>query len=159
MQDNSNEEGGRPHIAVNAQYIKDFSFENPGAPGSLANMDKSPQIDLALDLSIQKLPEEDYYEVEISISAKALSNQKTLFVVDLKYAGVFNLINIPEEQIQMLLAVHCPSIIFPYARKIIADATQDGGFQPLMIDPVDFGVLYSKKMMQDGVIYEDEKTH
>ena len=159
MQHHSNEEGGMPHIAVNAQYIKDFSFENPGAPGSLASMDKSPQIDLALDLNIQKLPEEDYYEVEISISAKALSNQKTLFVVDLKYAGVFNLINIPEEQIQMLLAVHCPSIIFPYARKIIADATQDGGFQPLMIDPVDFGVLYSKKMMQDGVLYDNEKKH
>jgi preprotein translocase subunit SecB len=94
MQDYSNEERGAPHIAVNAQYIKDFSFENPGAPGSLSTMDKSPQIDLSLDLNIQKLPEEDYYEVEISISAKALSNQKTLFVVDLKYAGVFNLINI-----------------------------------------------------------------
>jgi preprotein translocase subunit SecB len=159
MQDYSNEERGAPHIAVNAQYIKDFSFENPGAPGSLATMDKSPQIDLSLDLNIQKLPEEDYYEVEISISAKALSNQKTLFVVDLKYAGVFNLINIPEEQIQMLLAVHCPSIIFPYARKIIADATQGGGFQPLMIDPVDFGVLYSKKMMQDSELYDDKKKH
>ena len=159
MQDYSNEERGAPHIAVNAQYIKDFSFENPGAPGSLATMDKSPQIDLALDLNVQKLPEENYYEVEISISAKALSKQKTLFVVDLKYAGVFNLINIPEEQIQMLLAVHCPSIIFPYARKIIADATQDGGFQPLMIDPVDFGVLYSKKMMQDGELYDDKKKH
>ena len=159
MQDYSNEERGMPHIAVNAQYIKDFSFENPGAPGSLATMDKSPQIDLALDLNVQKLPEENYYEVEISISAKALSSQKTLFVVDLKYAGVFNLINIPEEQIQMLLAVHCPSIIFPYARKIIADATQDGGFQPLMIDPVDFGVLYSKKMMQDGDLYDDKKKH
>ena len=159
MQDYSNEEREAPHIAVNAQYIKDFSFENPGAPGSLATMDKSPQIDLALDLNVQKLPEENYYEVEISISAKALSKQKTLFVVDLKYAGVFNLINIPEEQIQMLLAVHCPSIIFPYARKIIADATQDGGFQPLMIDPVDFGVLYSKKMMQDGELYDDKKKH
>lgn len=159
MQDNSNQEREMPHIAVNAQYIKDLSFENPGAPGSLAVMDKSPQIDLALDLNIQKLPDDSYYEVEISITAKALSNQQTLFLVDLKYAGIFHLINIPEEQIQMLLAVHCPSIIFPYARKIIADATQDGGFQPLMIDPVDFGVLYSKKMMQDGNLYDDEKKN
>lgn len=151
-----NKEQEMPHIAVNAQYIKDLSFENPGAPSSLAIMDKSPQIDLALDLNIQNLPEENYYEVEISISAKAVSNQKTLFVVDLKYAGVFNLINIPQDQIQMLLAIHCPSIIFPYARKIIADATQDGGFQPLMIDPVDFGVLYSKKMMQDDELYGNE---
>lgn len=154
----SNLEQKMPHIAVNAQYIKDFSFENPGAPASLSAIDKTPQIDLALDLNIQRLPEKDYYEVEIAISAKAISKEKTMFVVDLKYAGVFNLINIPEEQIEILLAVHCPSIIFPYARKIIADVTQDGGFQPLMIDPVDFGVLYSKKMMQkEGV--EDEKAN
>ena len=137
-----------PHIAVNAQYIKDFSFESPGAPGTLAALESTPQIDLALDLNIQKMPEEDYYEVEICINAKAAAEQKTLFLVDLKYAGIFNLINIPEDQIEMLLAVHCPAIIFPYARKIIADVTQDGGFQPLMIDPVDFGVLYNKKMTE-----------
>jgi preprotein translocase subunit SecB len=139
----------RPHIAVQAQYIKDLSFENPNAPISLIDMDKAPQIDLSLDLNVQKLPDECYYEVEISINAKAASNQQTLFLVDLKYAGIFHLIDIPEEQVEMLLAVHCPAIIFPYARKIIADATQGGGFQPLMIDPVDFGVLYSKKMLAD----------
>ena len=142
-------EQNMPHISVNAQYIKDFSFENPGSPGSLSALSKTPQIDLALDLNIQRLPEEDYYEVEIAISAKALSDKQTLFIVDLKYAGIFHLINIPKDQAQMLLAVHCPALIFPYARKIIADVTQDGGFQPLMIDPVDFGVLYSKKMMVD----------
>ena len=114
----------------------------------MADLKNTPQIDLALDLNIQKMPEKDYYEVEISINAKAVNEQKTLFLVDLKYAGIFNLINIPEDQIEMLLAVHCPAIIFPYARKIIADVTQDGGFQPLMIDPVDFGVLYSKKMTE-----------
>jgi len=142
------EEQSNPHIAVNAQYIKDFSFENPGAPASLASLDGAPQIDLSLDLNVQKMPEDDYYEVEISISAKAAMEKKTLFIVDLKYAGIFNLLNIPEDQIQMLLAVHCPAIIFPYARKIIADVTQDGGFQPLMIDPVDFGILYNKKMTE-----------
>ncbi|PCJ29500.1 MAG: protein-export chaperone SecB [Rickettsiales bacterium] len=137
-----------PHIAVNAQYIKDFSFENPGAPGTLSGFEEAPQIDLALDLNIQKMPEDNYYEVEIAINAKAVIKKEVLFIVDLKYAGVFTLINIPEEQLEMLLAVHCPAIIFPYARKIIADATQDGGFQPLMIDPVDFGVLYNKKMTE-----------
>lgn len=134
-----------PHISVNAQYIKDLSFENPGAPSSLV-IDAKPQIDLALDLSINRLPEDEYFEVEIVINARAKNEGKTLFIVDLVYAGVFHLVNIPEEQEEMLLAVHCPAIIFPYARKIIADATQDGGFQPLMIDPIDFGVLYSKKL-------------
>ncbi len=139
-----------PHLSVNAQYIKDFSFENPGAPDSLASLKTAPQIDLSLDLNVKKLSEENYYEVEIAINAKAVAEKKTLFLVDLKYAGVFNLINIPEEQVQVLLAVHCPSIIFPYARKIIADVTQDGGFQPLMLDPVDFGVLYSKKLEESN---------
>lgn len=145
------DEQNNPHIAVNSQYIKDFSFENPGAPGTLANMEGAPQIELSLDLNVQRLPDANYYEVEIAINAKARIEQKTLFLVDLKYAGIFNLINIPEEQIEMLLAIHCPSIIFPYARKIIADVTQDGGFQPLMIDPVDFGILYSKKMAEANI--------
>ena len=147
-----------PHIAVQVQYLKDFSFENPNAPAILTNIDKAPKIDLALDLRVQKLEEKEHYEVELSITAKALIDGKTMFVVDLKYAGIFHLINIPQEQIEMLLAVHCPAIIFPYARKIIADATQDGGFQPLMIDPVDFGILYSKKMMETKS-NDDEQKH
>jgi preprotein translocase subunit SecB len=141
-----NTEQNLPHISVNAQYIKDLSFENPGAPGTLATV-KNPQVDLSLDLHISKLPEDNFFEVEISIEAKAENEDKILFVVDLKYAGVFNLVNIPEEQKELLLAVHCPAMIFPFARKIIADVTQDGGFQPLMIDPIDFGILYHKKLM------------
>lgn len=150
MDKQATETNNHPHIAVQAQYIKDFSFENPRAPESLAAINKAPQIDLSLDLNIQSLPEENYYEVEIAIHAKASANDKVLFLVDLKYAGIFHLINIKAEQVQMLLSVHCPSMIFPYARKIIADVTQDGGFQPLMIDPVDFGLLYSKKMMEEA---------
>ena len=143
---NNSQETKMPHISVNAQYIKDLSFENPGAPASLISTSNPPHIDLALDLNIQRMPEDEYFEVEIIISAKATSENKTLFIVDLKYAGIFHLINVPEEQIQILLTVHCPAIIFPFARKIIADVTQDGGFQPLMIDPIDFGALYNKKL-------------
>ena len=136
-----------PHISVNAQYIKDISFENPGAPASLTKMDKNPAIDLSLDLNINKMEEENYFEVEIIINAKAKSDSTTLFIVDVTYGGVFHLLNIPGGQKEMILAVHCPAIIFPYVRKIIADVTQDGGFQPLMIDPIDFGALYAKKML------------
>jgi preprotein translocase subunit SecB len=148
---NSTEETKTPHISVNAQYTKDLSFENPGAPASLVNTGNPPHIDLALDLNIQRIPEDEYFEVEIIISAKATSADKTLFIVDLKYAGIFHLVNVPEEQIQMLLAVHCPAIIFPFARKILADVTQDGGFQPLMLDPIDFGALYSKKLNENNI--------
>jgi len=145
--DTTNQE--RPHIAVNAQYIKDLSFENPSAPNSLVSLTKNPQIDLSLDLNISHLPEEDFFEVEISIEAKAFNENQTLFVVDLKYAGIFHLININDEEKKLLLAIHCPAMIFPFARKIIADVTQDGGFQPLMIDPIDFGALYHKKILEN----------
>ncbi len=134
-----------PHIAVNAQYIKDLSFESPEAPRSLVSFERNPQIDLFLDLNIFNLPEKNFYEVELNIEAKAINEKHKLFIVDLKYAGVFNLINIAEGQHQMILAIHCSAMIFPFARKIIADVTQDGGFQPLMIDPIDFCALYHKK--------------
>ena len=143
-------ENNAPHIAVSAQYIKDLSFENPNAPDILSTHDKQPNIDLSLDLKTKKMPEEGNYEVEISISAKAMVEKDTMFIVDLKYAGIFHLINIPKDQIEAMLAVHCPAIIFPYARRIISNTTQDGGFYPLSIDPVDFGMLYSKKMMENS---------
>ena len=146
MKDSNQQE--MPHIAINAQYIKDFSFESPDAPESLVPLKCNPQIDLFLDLNISNLPEENFYEVELSIEAKAMSEKHKLFIVDLKYAGVFNLINIAKDQHQMILAIHCPAMIFPFARKIISDVTQDGGFQPLMIDPIDFGALYHKKMRE-----------
>ena len=137
-----------PHISVNAQYIKDLSFENPGAPASLANMEGNPSIDLSLDLNVRKMPEDGLFEVEIIINAKAKNKDQTLFIVDLTYGGVFEILNMPEDQMEIVLAVHCPSIIFPFARKVIADVTQDGGFQPLMIDPIDFGMLYSRKLAE-----------
>ncbi len=137
-----------PHISVNAQYIKDLSFENPGAPASLANMEGGPAIDLSLDLNVSKMEERGIFEVEIIINAKAKNKDKTLFIIDLTYGGVFEILNMPQEQMEVILAVHCPSIIFPFARKIIADVTQDGGFQPLMIDPIDFGMLYGKKLAE-----------
>jgi preprotein translocase subunit SecB len=135
-----------PHISVSAQYIKDLSFENPNSPHSLGNIGPSPSIDLSLDLRVQKMEENSLFEVQLMINAKTENEDKTLFIVDLVYAGVFQILNVPEEQMEVVLAVHCPSIIFPFARKIVADVTQDGGYQPLMIDPIDFGMLYAKKL-------------
>lgn len=139
---------GAPQISAQAQYVKDFSFENPHAPAVLTTLDKEPKIDLSLDLHVKKLEEKDHYEIEISISAKATNEANTLFIVELKYGGIFFLSNVSDEHKEIILAVHCPSILFPYARKIISDATQAGGFQPLMIDPIDFAALYSKKMTE-----------
>jgi preprotein translocase subunit SecB len=146
----TNSENLKPHISINAQYIKDLSFENPSAPASLVGSKGHPNVELALDIHVSRLPEDGSFEVALHIDAKAISNDKPLFIVELLYAGIFTLTNIPEEDQKAILAVHCPSMIFPFARKIIADVTQDGGFQPLMIDPIDFGALFQSKMEDDG---------
>ncbi len=139
----------RPHISINAQYIKDLSFENPGAPASLT-MASAPEVKLStLNVNITRMPEDNVFEVALHIEASANESGKPLFLVELLYAGIFTLIDIPEEDEQPLLSIHCPSMIFPFARKIIADVTQDGGFQALMIDPIDFGALYHRKMMEE----------
>lgn len=144
-----NTEEARPHISINAQYIKDLSFENPSAPSSITLSKEGPNVELGLDLHVSRLEEEKVFEVALHIEAKALVQDKPLFIVELVYAGIFTLIDIPEEDEEALLAIHCPAMIFPFARKIVADVTQDGGFQPLMIDPIDFGALFRRKMMED----------
>lgn len=146
----TDQEKPAPHISVNAQYIKDLSFENPGAPASLAaDRTQNPNVQLALDLHVVRLEDEgDVFEVALHIDAKTILNDKPLFIVELVYAGVFTLMNIDKEDQKAILGIHCPAMIFPFARKVIADVTQDGGFQPLMIDPIDFGALFHKKMME-----------
>ncbi|MFK8040212.1 MAG: protein-export chaperone SecB [Rickettsiaceae bacterium] len=139
-----------PHIAVKAQYIKDLSFENPKSFSGFEPLDQAPEIDLSLDLNSNTLEESGHFEIEITIQATAKHKDSNLFLVELQYAGVFHLINIPEDQQQVVLAVHCPAMIFPFARKIIADVTQEGGFQPLMIDPIDFAALYHKRMTEES---------
>lgn len=147
----------QPEISVNAQYIKDFSFENPNAPESLIALETPPKIELAVDINVQRLQENNTYEVALNVEAKALNteNNATIFMVDLEYAGIFSLNNIPTDQRHFILGVHCPALIFPFVRQIISNITQDGGFQPLMIDPINFVALYNKKMQEAA---EDENA-
>ena len=137
-----------PSLSVQAQYVKDFSFENLAPPGSL-NITSTPSIDLKLDIHVTKLPEDDHFEVALSINARALHDEDTLFIVELEFAGIFYLANIPEEQHQIVLGINCPALIFPYARKIVADITQEGGFQPLMMEPIDFARLYQRRLQEE----------
>jgi preprotein translocase subunit SecB len=133
-----------PQIRSNIQYIKDFSFENPNAPLSLFNIKAQPHIDLNLDVEVQAINQESF-EIALKINVTARTEEQNLFLIELTYASVVTLINIPEDQKEFILLVHCPNLIFPFARRIVADATRDGGFQPLMIDPVDFYALYMKR--------------
>jgi preprotein translocase subunit SecB len=130
-------EGG---VFVNIQYIKDFSFENPNAPMSLIAKKEPPKIAVSVDVRIHPL-EEKTYEVTLLTTARATSDTKDLFLAELAYAGIFTLEVAPQD-IEPILMVYCPGLLFPFARQIIAEATRNGGFPPLLIDPIDFSTLY-----------------
>ena len=133
-----------PVIRVAGQYIKDLSFENPNAPESLRGAGQ-PQIDLGVDVQARSMGE-DMYEVELIISANANREGTAVFMVELTYAGLFQIQNVDPQAREAFLLIECPRLIFPFARRILADATRDGGFPPLMLDPVDFTGLYQKQL-------------
>jgi preprotein translocase subunit SecB len=131
----------QPNFTVKGQYIKDLSFENPNAPQSLMASASAPNIDVSVDLKATRL-QEHIYETTLHLSARASAEGSALFLVDLVYAGIFELKNIPAERVEGLLMVECPFVLFPFARRVIADVSRDGGFPPLMLDPIDFHALY-----------------
>ncbi len=143
----------KPGISVYKQYINDLSFENLLTDDKFFTYNNiTPYIDLSLDLHAEKMnsgkDSNDFFKVTITTTAKALYQSQHLFIIELKYTGIFQLINISKDEIKSTLAVTCPTILFPFVRKIIADATHYGGFQALMIDPVDFLSLYKKQMLK-----------
>jgi len=135
-----------PQIRVMGQYVKDLSFENPGAPNSLRGGGQ-PNIDMGIDVRARGV-DESTYEVELSLSAKATRENDTAFIAELVYAGLFQITNLDERARDPFLLIECPRILFPFARRILSDATRDGGFPPLMLEPVDFAALYRQQLAQ-----------
>ena len=133
-----------PQVQVVGQYIKDLSFENPSAPTNLA---ARPQIELNVDLQARQV-EREHFEVELKLRVSAKVEEKPAFLLELVYAGLFHLQNIPEEITQQVLLIEAPHILFPFARRIVADVVRDGGMPPLMIEPIDFAALYRAKAME-----------
>lgn len=131
-----------PRFGLNAQYVKDLSFEHPMAPRTFS-INQAPQIGVNVGTQAEKLTDE-MYEVVLRIMAEAKHGEETAFVADLHYAGLFTLANIPQEHIEPLLLVEAPRLLFPFARRIIADVTRDGGVPPLMLDPIDFVAQYQR---------------
>ena len=142
------QESSLPSVAINTQYVKDLSFENPNAPMSFAQQKTAPKIEVALNLEAKAL-QEDTYEVTLEINATAKVEDSTLFIVELSYSGLFTINNVDAAQKETVLLIHCPTILFPFARRVLADTTRDGGFQPLMLDPIDFAALYQQRKEQD----------
>jgi preprotein translocase subunit SecB len=134
-----------PVMRVLNQYIKDLSFENPNAPQANRADLPAPAVDVAVDVNARRLGD-DQYEVELSCSATATREGDTVFVVEANYAGLFQIQNIPNEQLEGALLVAAPQLLFPFARQVVAQATRDGGFMPLMLEPLDFAGMYQMQM-------------
>jgi preprotein translocase subunit SecB len=140
-----------PQVGLLAQYVKDLSFENPNAP-AVYQWQGQPRIDVQFNIGAQTLGD-DVHEVALKIEVSAVAADKTAFQVELVYAGLFGIRNVPEDQIQPFLFAEAPRLLFPFARRIVSDVIRDGNFQPLLLEPIDFAALYvAQREQQDGLV-------
>ena len=140
--------GELPEIGVISQYVKDLSFENPNAPAIYQN-DQPPEINVQFDIAANQVGDE-IHEVSLKIEVRAESKGQVAFLVELAFAGLFGLRNIPADALQPFLLGEAPRLLFPFARRVVADAIRDGGFPPLMLDPIDFNLLYHQQAAQQA---------
>jgi len=134
-----------PHIGVLAQYVKDLSFENPNAPRSMAPTGQAPNINIQVNVDAAPMSGTDY-EVTLRLEGKAESQSSLLFSFELVFAGIFRIQNVPAESLQPVVLIECPRLLFPFAREIVATAVRNGGFPPLLLDPIDFVGLYRQRL-------------
>jgi preprotein translocase subunit SecB len=138
-----------PQIGVLTQYVKDLSFENPHAPRSLAPSAAQPAINIQVNVDAAQVAESDF-EVTLRIEGKAEAQGMLLFNFELVFAGLFRIQNVPADSIQPVVMIECPRLLFPFAREIIASATRNGGFAPLLLNPIDFVALYRQRLPGAG---------
>lgn len=136
-----------PMLSVLAQYTKDQSFENPNAPGSLRAGLDAPSIGINIEIGRQMM-EDDTVEVTLMLRADAKRGDDIAFIAELEYAGLFAFQGVSVEEIQPLILIECPRLLFPFARQIIAEMTQNGGFPPIMLEPPDFAGMFREEMMR-----------
>ena len=136
-----------PGIRILAQFVRDLSFENPRAPEALRGGAVQPQIELGVEMNARGR-DDGFFEVDLKLSAKAQRDDGPLFVVELLYGGVFQITGVPAEEVEPVLLIECPRFLFPFARRIIADITSDGGYPPFLLDPIDFAGVYQARKAQ-----------
>lgn len=151
-----------PAAAMMAQYVKDLSFENPNAAQTLQRMaqggnDLRPTMTVNVNVGARRLGEEAF-EVELKVSATSQLGDDTAFAVELVYAGIFGARNLPDNILEPFLLVQAPHLLFPFARRIVADTVRDGGFAPLMLDPIDFAALYQQQRGQQPAAAAPENS-
>lgn len=161
-QDNSGEQlangaDNTPVAGIISQYVKDLSFENPNAP-AIYQSQSMPRIDVQFNIGTLQIAE-DVHEVILKIDVRSETDDGIAFVVDLSFAGLFGLRNIPAEHVQPFLLGEAPRLLFPFARRVLADTVRDGGFQPLLLEPIDFNALYMQQVQNQpatGLAAEDQ---
>src|SRR5277367_2390241 len=151
-----------PPLVVNVQYIKDLSFEVPNAPDIYATLRSQPAVQINLDVQARVIQEgQPVYEVVLSVKAEAREAQpasngtaapegRVVFIAELHYGGVFSLNNVPPEAVEPLLLIECPRLLFPFARNVLSDVTREGGFPPVLLQPIDFVGLWQARRAQAG---------
>lgn len=133
------------NIKILGQYIKDLSFEVPSAPQIFLEENQKPDINLSVDIDAKKISEDGAYDVTLKISAHASAAEKKLFICEVSYSGIFMLSEISDADVEQVLLIYCPNILFPFVRRIVTHIVIDGGFPPLMIEPINFAELYQKR--------------
>lgn len=149
MKNNEKNQNGKNNFKfiINAQYLKDFSFESPKSPQSLRNFNEKPDIKIDVDVNTRSLKDhgEDVFEVDLTLKGTTNMNKECVFLVEGTYSGIFTIKNAPEDVLKKILLIECPKFLFPFLRTIIGNSTRDGGFPPLMITPIDFVALFESK--------------
>jgi preprotein translocase subunit SecB len=143
-----------PGLTINAQYIKDLSFENPSAIENLLRQDEEASTLVNIEVSCQPL-QETIFEVSLGVKGHVQRSDQTVYLVELTYSGVFTLTGLPEEMAKFILFVECPRLLFPFARNVVAQVTQESGFPPLYLKPVDFAALLKEKLEEEGGLSDD----
>ncbi len=139
------EKPAAPSISIQAQYVRDMSFENVAVQKGDGRMDAKPEIQVGVNLDAKKRAD-SLFEVILKVNATAKNGTDVMFIAELEYAGVFKIGNVPEAQLHPFLLIECPRMLFPFARRIMADMSRDGGYPPLMLDMVDFAGIYRAEL-------------
>jgi preprotein translocase subunit SecB len=137
---------GQVGIRILAQYVRDLSFESPRAPESLRG-GAQPQIDLSVELNVRGR-DDGFYEVEVKLAARALREAETVFHIEIAYAGLFEIMGVPQADLEPVLMIECPRYLFPFVRRVVADLSMEGGFPPFMLEPIDFAGIYAARRAQ-----------
>jgi preprotein translocase subunit SecB len=155
MSDNQNgsAKGASPDQApqlqaqVVGQFIRDLSFENPNVHRLLDGPGENPNLKLEVNVNSERI-KPDLYQSAIDFKAHATNKDGTIYIMECVYGGLFKLQNIPEPALEPFLLINCPTILFPFLRRLVADVTREGGFPPLLLDPIDFGALYMRRQQE-----------